>query len=55
MGKKLGWRIPKAKPISRLFREERVTKVILQFLKDTDTGKYSTDLMGFVVFLFLFL
>jgi hypothetical protein len=44
VGRKLGWRIPKAKPISRLFREERVTKVILQFLKDADIGKCSTDI-----------
>jgi hypothetical protein len=44
VGRKLGWRIPKAKPISRLFREERVTKVILQLLKDTDIGKCSTDI-----------
>jgi hypothetical protein len=42
--RKLGWRIPKTKPISRLFREERVTKMILQFLKDTDIGKCSIDL-----------
>jgi hypothetical protein len=44
VGRKLGWRIPKAQPVSRLFREERVTKVILQFLKDTDIGKCSTDI-----------
>jgi hypothetical protein len=39
----LGWRIQKAKLISGLFSEERVTKVILQFLKDTDIGKRSID------------
>jgi hypothetical protein len=44
VGRKLRWRIPKAKPISRLFREERVAKVILQFLKDTGVGKCSTVL-----------
>jgi hypothetical protein len=44
VGRKLEWRSPKAKPMSRLFREERVTKVILQFLKDTDIGKFSTDI-----------
>jgi hypothetical protein len=44
VGRKLGWRFPKAKPISRLFRGERVTKVILQFLKDTDIGKCLTDI-----------
>jgi hypothetical protein len=40
----LGWITPNGKPISRLFREERVAKVILQFLKDTDVGKCSTDI-----------
>jgi hypothetical protein len=44
VGMKLEWRIPKANPISRLFMEERATKVILQFLKDTDIGKCSTDI-----------
>jgi hypothetical protein len=44
MGRKLGWRILKAILISRLFREERVMKVILQFLNDTDIGTSSTDM-----------
>jgi hypothetical protein len=44
VGRKFRWRIPKAKPISRLFRVERVTEVILQFLKDTDIGNFSTDI-----------
>jgi hypothetical protein len=44
VGRRLGWRIPKPKQISRLFREEGVTKVILQFLKDTDIGNCPTDL-----------
>jgi hypothetical protein len=40
----LGWRIAKAQPISGLFRDERVAKVILQFLKDTDVGKCLTHI-----------
>jgi hypothetical protein len=43
LGRKLGRRIQKAKLISGLFSEERVTKAILQFLKDIDIGKRSTD------------
>jgi hypothetical protein len=40
------WRggVPKGKPISRLFKEEKGTKVILQFLKDRDVGKCSNDI-----------
>jgi hypothetical protein len=40
----VGRRILKAKPISRLFKEEHATKVMLQFLKDIDIGKCSNDI-----------
>jgi hypothetical protein len=42
--RELGCGIPKAKPISILFMKERVTEVILQFLKDTGIGKLSTNI-----------
>ena len=35
IGKKLGWKHRRNKKISELFREEKATEAILQFLKDT--------------------
>jgi len=39
IGKKLGWKPCRNKKISELFREEKATGAILQFLRDTDIGK----------------
>ena len=39
IGKKLGWKHRRNKKISELFREEKATGAILQFLRDTGIGK----------------
>jgi hypothetical protein len=43
-GKEVGVEDSKGKTDIKIIMEERVTKVILQFLKDTDIGKCSTDI-----------
>ena len=39
IGKELGWKHRRNKKISELFRQEKATGAILQFLRDTDIGK----------------
>ena len=39
IGKKLGWKHRRNKKIIELYREEKATGAILQFLKDTDIGE----------------
>jgi len=39
IGKKLGWKHHRNKKISKVFRQEKATGAILQFLRDTDIGK----------------
>ena len=42
IGEKLGWKHRRNK-ISELFREEKATGAILQFLRDTDIGKIKNE------------
>ena len=39
----LGWKHRRNKKISELFREEKATEAILQFLRDTDVGIIKTE------------
>ena len=42
---KLGWKHRRNEKISKLFREEKATWAILQFLKDTDIGKIKNEVL----------
>jgi hypothetical protein len=39
VSKEVGWRRAKWKPIALLFREEKVTEAVLDFLRHTSVGK----------------
>jgi hypothetical protein len=39
VGREVGWRRAKWKPISKLFAEEKAEKAILKFIKKTGVGK----------------
>ena len=40
-----GWKHRRNKKISKLFREEKATGAILQFLRDTDIGKIKNEVL----------
>jgi ribonuclease HI len=46
VGDKLNWKHPRSKKISDLFSDDRVTKDVLRFLKDTGVGKVKTGALG---------
>jgi hypothetical protein len=46
VGKEVGWRRAKWKPISKLFREEQAEEAVLEFVRRTAVGKANGNARG---------